>query len=517
MTEEMLAIKKELIECNNPRKERPYIIGRNIKTIEEYYKSNFSRLEYFQIVSIIINDYNPICECGKLKDWNGSRMKNNCFLPACSDRERKKTNLAKYGCEHISQSKHVKEKIIKTCLEKYGETNPGKSKTVQDKMKQTCLNKYGVDNIFKKENFNNEYKVKNPNKFIKNEELFNPEYFKEHFIKDGKLLLQEAMEFYNYKTPTTIYIFCGKHNIKYKYNTGGGQSSYELEFQNIFKNFNLITNSRKIIGKELDIFFNDYNLAIEINGIYWHSYGKNNINSSQFDKNFQMNRHLIKSNLSNDKNILLFHIFENELLDPIKYKIWLSMINNKLKLSETIYARKCIIKEIKSSDANNFILNNHMQGIRNAEIKLGLFYNNELVSVMTFGKPLQNLEYEYELIRFCNKINTHVVGAASKLLKYFENNYNPKSIISYANRRWSDGSLYKQLNFEYLGETTPNKFIISDKKLYSRISFQKHKLKDKLEIYDENLTADENIINNDYRIIWDSGNFIFGKLIHKEI
>ena len=223
-----------------------------------------------------------------------------------------------------------------------------------------------------------------------------------------------------------------------------------------------------------------------------------------------------KTKSASDNNILLFHIFENELLDDTKYNIWLSMINNKLGLSNKIYARKCIIKEIKSSESNLFIFNNHMQGIRNAEIKLGLFYDNELVSVMTFGKPLQNLEYEYELIRFCNKLNTNVIGAASKLLKYFEKNYKPTSIISYANRRWSNGDLYKTLNFKCLGETEPNKFIISDKKLYSRINFQKHKLKDKLKIYDDNLTADENIINNDYRIIWDSGNFIFGKLIHKE-
>ena len=516
MFKKILEIKKELSECIKPRLDRDIIITKNLKFIEEYYNADFSQLNYYQIASIIMNDYDPFCECGKLKDWNQSRLKNNCISKECSDRERKKSNLKKYGCSHPSQSKEVREKVVNTFLKNYGETNPGKSKIIQDKMKKTCLEKYGVDNIFKKENFIEEYKIKNPNKHIQNEDLFTYEYFSNNFIKDEELLLQEAMNFYNYKTPTQIYLFCAKHNIKFKYKTGGGQSLYELNFQKIFSNYNITNNSRKIIDKEIDIYFNDYNLGIEINGIYWHSYGKNNINPSQFDKKFQKNRHFNKTKSASDNNILLFHIFENELLDDTKYNIWLSMINNKLGLSNKIYARKCIIKEIKSSESNLFIFNNHMQGIRNAEIKLGLLYDNELVSVMTFGKPLQNLEYEYELIRFCNKLNTNVIGAASKLLKYFEKNYKPTSIISYANRRWSNGDLYKTLNFKCLGETEPNKFIISDKKLYSRINFQKHKLKDKLKIYDDNLTADENIINNDYRIIWDSGNFIFGKLIHKE-
>ena len=514
MLEKILEIKKELLNCTKPRLDKKRIINQNIKIISDYYKTDFSKLIYYQIAIIIENDYNPFCECGQLKDWNQTRLKNNCSAKECSERERKKSNFKKYGCDHPSQSKEVREKVVNTFLKNYGEINPGKSKIVQDKMKKTCLEKYGVDNIFKKENFAEEYKVNYPKKHIQNEELFYPEYFKNNFIKDNKLLLQEAMGFYNYKTPTPIYQFCGKNNIKFNYKTG--QSSYEREFQKIFENYNITTNSRKIIDKEIDIFFNDYNFGIEINGIYWHSYGKYNTNNIQFDKKFQKNRHINKTKSAHDKNILLFHIFENELIDETKYNIWLSMINNKLGLSNKIYARKCIIKEIKAKQSNLFILNNHMQGIRNAKIKLGLFYNNEFVSVMTFGKPLQNLEYEYELIRFCNKTNTNVVGAASKLLNYFEKNYKPKSIISYANRRWSNGDLYKKLKFENLGESEPNKFIISNKKIYSRINFQKHKLKNKLNIYDENLTADENIINNGYRIIWDSGNFIFGKLIHQE-
>ena len=137
---------------------------------------------------------------------------------------------------------------------------------------------------------------------------------------------------------------------------------------------------------------------------------------------------------------------------------------------------------------------------------------------MTFGKSRYNHNYEYELIRFCTLKNYQVVGGASKLLKKFEREFNPKSLISYANRRWSNGNLYKQLGFTFLNKTPANFFYFkeNEKKLKSRNSFQKHKLKEMykkgiLKEYDDNLTAILNAYNNGYRRIWDSGNLSFIK------
>ena len=74
---------------------------------------------------------------------------------------------------------------------------------------------------------------------------------------------------------------------------------------------------------------------------------------------------------------------------------------------------------------------------------------------MVFGSSrhfVGNGKTKYELIRFCNKINTNVIGGASKLFKYFIKNYNPNEIISYADKRWSNGMLYNILNFELYNE-----------------------------------------------------------------
>ena len=129
---------------------------------------------------------------------------------------------------------------------------------------------------------------------------------------------------------------------------------------------------------------------------------------------------------------------------------------------------------------------------------------------MTFGKTRFSKKYEYEMIRFCNKKFISVVGGASKLYKYFIRNYKPKSVISYANRRYSDGNLYDKLGFKFSHFSTPNYWYFkNNQKLYSRIMFQKHKLKDLLESYDSNKSEIENMIANNYQRIFDCGNIIF--------
>ena len=131
---------------------------------------------------------------------------------------------------------------------------------------------------------------------------------------------------------------------------------------------------------------------------------------------------------------------------------------------------------------------------------------------MSFSKPRFSNKYEYELIRFCSKLNYHVIGAVGKLLKYFEKTYQPKSIVSYADRRWSTGNLYKLLNFEKVNESKPNYWYWKDQfKLFHRIEFQKHKLKKIFNGFDPNLSEYENMLKHKYFRIFDCGNLVFVK------
>jgi hypothetical protein len=130
-----------------------------------------------------------------------------------------------------------------------------------------------------------------------------------------------------------------------------------------------------------------------------------------------------------------------------------------------------VIKEV--SDINSirsFLDNNHIQGYVNSNLKLGLYYNDELVSLMTFdhfeGRKRMNVN-EWNLNRFCNKLEYSVVGGASKLLNYFIKNYDVKRIISYADRDWSKGDLYENLGFIKIGESKPDyKYLVNDKRVH---------------------------------------------------
>lgn len=106
-------------------------------------------------------------------------------------------------------------------------------------------------------------------------------------------------------------------------------------------------------------------------------------------------------------------------------------------------------------DADKFLNSNHLQGKSASKVRLGLYHNDELVSLMTFGKFRFNKNVEWELVRFCSKSGCNVVGGASKLFKYFVNTYKPKSIITYSNNNLGNGSVYKGLGFSEFKNKKP--------------------------------------------------------------
>ena len=133
---------------------------------------------------------------------------------------------------------------------------------------------------------------------------------------------------------------------------------------------------------------------------------------------------------------------------------------------------------------------------------------------MTFSKPRFSKKYEWELVRFCNKCGYHIPGGASKLLKHFERTYHPRSIVSYADRRWSmksESTLYNRLGFSLVSESSPNYWYVKGSELFSRIQFQKHKLKAKLDKFDESKSEWHNMQDNGYDRIFDCGNLVFVK------
>lgn len=208
-------------------------------------------------------------------------------------------------------------------------------------------------------------------------------------------------------------------------------------------------------------------------------------------------------------NIHLFFIYEDEWLN--KEDIVKSMISHKLNITkDRIFARKCTIKELTNKESRIFISDNHIQCKTNASINIGLYYNNELYSVMTFnkrrlsiGNSKINNDIEYDMVRYCNKKYTSVVGGANKLFNYFIKNYKYDNIISFANLDYSDGKIYYKMGFELLEKQPPNYYYVYDGIRKHRFMFRKDKLIK--QGYDSNKSTHEIMLERKIYRIYNSG------------
>lgn len=313
-----------------------------------------------------------------------------------------------------------------------------------------------------------------------------------------------------------VTIICKEHGeftvAPYIHVAGGGfcpsctdfVSSYEIELKDYLKsqsdNLRIETSCRSIKGiKEIDLLV-DKKIAIEFDGLYWHS-----------DLFKKKNYHAQKTKKASELGLRLIHIFEDEWLN--KKDICKSIIINTIGCTKNkIYARKCKIKEVSPNEARKFLEENHIQGFCPSTYRCGLYEDDVLVSLMTFGpnriclggKPKKN---EYELLRFCNLKFNNVVGGASKLFKYFVQNLKPSKITSYCDIRWGSGNVYEVLGFKKIKETPPNYFYVRGNKRFGRFGFRKNLLVAKG--HDPRKTEKQIMSELGYNRIYDCGNMKF--------
>ena len=168
------------------------------------------------------------------------------------------------------------------------------------------------------------------------------------------------------------------------------------------------------------------------------------------------------------------------------------------------------MREIDYNTSRNFLNDNHFQGDCKSSIRLGLYLGDELLSLMAFSKfriliqrnKINNRSYE--LTRFCNKINSSVVGGASKLLKYFINNYSPAVIETYSDNLISDGRMYEMLGFNYVHDSSPGYWYLIDGIRSHRYNWRKQKLVSMG--FDPNKTEEEIMNELGYWRIYNGGN-----------
>lgn len=256
----------------------------------------------------------------------------------------------------------------------------------------------------------------------------------------------------------------------------------------------------KIEGRfEIDLFLPEYDIGIEVNGVYWHS-----------DHFVSSDYHYEKTMMAKRKGIQLLHFWEHEL--SRNWNLCISMIKSRIGFSKRLFARKLEIYEPSSNEAREFLSLNHLQGFCGSKVYVSLRSKrtNKIACLMSFSKPRFNKKYEWELVRFANHLGITVVGGASRLLSWFTKTYSPTSLVSYANLRYSKGDMYKQLGFSFVKRTKPNYIYVGKKQTITRYSAQKHKLKSLLgDAFDETDSETMNMMRNGFKKLFDCGNLLF--------
>lgn len=406
----------------------------------------------------------------------------------------KETNIRKIGTDHITKTDKYWEDYRNKSLEKYGVDHPLKSKEIQDKIKKRNQDKYGVDYYYESDEFKtnlkkyflDKYGVDHYSKSKEYKEYTKSERYKENILRNrqnfynkkgfkfvsnskrkGFVLLEKESCGHTFEIhPTTLQkrldanieacAICNPIN--------SGKSNQEQNILNFLKDLkqDVIHGDRSLLYPyEIDFLINDKKIAIEYNGLYWHS----EINKGKYYHYDKMIKCL-------DKGYKLINIWEDDWL--YKQDIVRSILKNKLGLiNNKLFARKC---ELRVTDdrkvINKFFDDNHLQGKTNFSHSIGLYHKEELVSCMLFHKNKNRIE----LVRFCNKINLNVTGAASKLFKYFTKNNNYDRIYSFSESSIFNGELYTSLNFNFDGETPINYWWNVGGIRKHRFSFNKKKL-----------------------------------------
>jgi len=446
-------------------------------------------------------------------------MKVNAFkrkMVENTDYEKKQKSIQKtfdekYGghpmfCDAIKKKvvektdyKKRSETIKKTNLEKYGVENVFQSEEIKEKIKQTNLERYGVKNLsqaveFKKIIKRNQKKVFFERMLKKLDKIVIPlfdfsMYHGVGYRKEYKWRCKECETIFFDHMDDGHLPKCPICNPKLN-----RISENENEIFNFINNNTKIQSNRTILnGKELDIYIPDKKLAIEFNGLYWHS------ELLRTDKFYHLNK-----TIGCEKNdVFLIHIFEHEWLKS--KKIVKSFINSKLELfEEKIDVKNCSLKKITTKQRDIFLKKNCIICKTYKDVfSIGLFHKNELVSVMYFKQIENNNEKKFELVNFGNKINCDIKDSEAVLFDYFKQKCKPEYVVSYIDRRYPFVKPYENIGFKKVSCTDPQCYYFKGRSTFipqSEIDLSENK---------KDLSEWDYMQKIGYNRIWDCGSFVY--------
>lgn len=378
----------------------------------------------------------------------------------------RETTKSKYGVDYYLQTPECREQLNQTCQDKFGCEWPSQSSEVRAKCKQTSIDRYGTEYPTQSRTLRNHIISQRMtdntklDKFLKYKA--NPKQFILDLNLNHKPTIYELTDILGVNA-STVGAYAHKFNCADMLDLKVSVMEQDVvaELQKINPDIQVDLHRRDIIPpKEVDIYLPEYSIAIECNPSATHNSTINVFDGTP--STISSRYHLDKTKACQAAGITLLHIFGPEWKH--KRNIMISILRNMLKCNDRkIYGRNCDIRDIDSTTCANFLIANHRQGYANSPIRLGLYYEDELVAVMTFSKLRRIVSRHsdidsdtWELVRFCSLLNTTVVGGASKLFKYFCDTYSINTIRSFSDNAHTTGGIYTQLGFVRIRDTEPN-------------------------------------------------------------
>lgn len=263
---------------------------------------------------------------------------------------------------------------------------------------------------------------------------------------------------------------------------------------------------------ELDIYLPQKKLAIEFDGLWWHSY--------EFHKD--TNYHMNKTVACNKKGIQLLHIFEEEWRNTTKRIIIQDIILKAISSSRIriLHANQCIIRKIDIHIADNFLKNNNIHGGTSKGIAYGVYFKNKVYDV---HYPLAVFVIEKinktrsNITRYAELNGTSIIGLVAKFTSYYHLNNPSRRLYVSLDLRYFNGKDFLSAGYKFVSVTKPNYYFFNINKYDTLVRYpsgylNRKNLKKKYpKIYSDDLSIDDILEKTDYRRIYDCGNLILCK------
>ena len=399
-------------------------------------------------------DHYKVCAyCGKPFLVPKTPNHQKCCSPECTQKLREQTMIQRYGVPYSMQNADILQKSKETMFKHYGYDSVLKSPEFQNRIRNTFIERYGVDHPSKLPDFIDKvnatclerYGVAFPTQIPGRTEAMQKTNMEKYgaLSPSGNSDIADVTRQHNlekYGVPYT----CMRDECREQ--AGNVISKVNRNFAKKLSEYglNCSFDTVKIDRYSYDLHIEGTNILIEINPTYTH-----NTVGNHWGDSVATDYHKRKTMLAAEHGYHCVNVWDWDSYEKV-----MAMFQPKIPL----YARKCELREVDSKLAGAFENTYHLQSsVRGQKVCLGLFYNEQLVQLMTFGTPRYNHNYQWELLRLCTDVKYAITGGAEKLWSYFLNKYTPDSVISYCDASKFTGAVYGRLGMTLDFTVAPNK------------------------------------------------------------